>query len=72
MAVAFKKLTNCDSSDLSLWANSKASGEFMKEVMTERAKALRALIKSPTEESASIVRAYDRVAGLMEEARGLK
>ena len=41
----------------------------MDEVADRRRVALSALIKKPTEENAAVVRAYDRVERLMDEAR---
>ena len=70
--MAFKKLSNCDSSDMVRWANSPATIEFVKEMVLEREKSLRALIKKPTEDSAAEVRAIDRVVSLIEEARNMR
>ena len=70
--MAFKKLHNCDSSDMVRWANSPATIEFVKEIVLEREKSLRALIKKPTEDSAAEVRAIDRVVSLIEEARNMR
>lgn len=67
--MAFKKLVNCDSSDVALWANGIVAREFEKEIDGHREKSLRALIKKPTEENAAEVRAYDKVKSLLEEAR---
>ena len=67
--MAFKKLINCDASDVSLWARGVVAGEFEKEIDECREKSLRALIKKPTEENAAEVRAFDRVKSLLEEAR---
>lgn len=69
--MAFKKLEGCDSSDLELWANSAPARNFIREVNDVRAVALRELVKKGAknrEESASIVRSFDLVIGLFEEA----
>jgi hypothetical protein len=70
--MAFKKLINCDSSDVGLWARHTVAYEFEKEIEQCRAKSLRDLIKKPTEENAAEVRAFDRVVSLLEEARNLQ
>jgi hypothetical protein len=70
--VAFKKLVNCDSSDMVRWANSLPTREFVREISEIREKSLRSLIKKPTEESAAEVRAIDRVVSLIEEARNMR
>jgi hypothetical protein len=70
--MAFKKLTNCDSSDVGLWARHSVAHEFEKEINECREKSLRSLIKKPTEESAAEVRAFDRIVSLLEEARNLQ
>jgi hypothetical protein len=44
---------------------------FIREIMVPRKQALSRLIKKPTEEDAAIVRAYDRVMSLIEEARNM-
>jgi hypothetical protein len=69
--VAFNKLEGCDSSDMAIWATSAMSENFLKEIMVPREQALGRLIKKPTEEDAAIVRAYDRVVRLMEEAANI-
>jgi hypothetical protein len=70
--MAFKKLQGCDSSDMVLWAMSPMAQNFLTEIGERRDVALRKLIKSPTEESAAVVRAYDHVTSLLEEAQKLK
>lgn len=70
--MAFNSLTGCDSSDVQIWASSPVARNFIEEVVSRRETALRELIKSPSEESAAIVRAYDHVLGLFKEARELK
>jgi len=70
--MAFKKLVNCDSSDMVRWANSLPTREFVIELNLGREKSLRALIKKPTEESAAEVRAFDRIVSLIEEARNMR
>ena len=67
--MGFKKLEDCDSSDMFIWANSAPTKNFVREIMVPRNQALGRLIKKPTEEDAAIVRAYDRVMSLIEEAR---
>ena len=67
--MAFRKLINCDGSDMALWARSAMAETFILEVMVPREQALGRLIKHPTEEDAATVRAYDRVARLFEEAK---
>jgi hypothetical protein len=67
--MAFRKLEGCDMSDMNLWAKSLPAQNFIKEVNERRAKALRALIKCGNEENAAIVRAYDFVSRLFDEAR---
>jgi hypothetical protein len=70
--VAFKKLVNCDSSDMVRWANSQPTLEFVNEISEMRRMSLTALIKKPTEKSAAEVRAIDRVVSLIEEARNMR
>jgi hypothetical protein len=70
--VAFKKLVNCDSSDMVRWANSLPTREFLNEISEMRRMSLTALIKKPTEKSAAEVRAIDRVVSLIEEARNMR
>ena len=71
--MAFRKLpTGIDRSDMELWAKNRCATVFMEELGVLRDNALRALIKRPTEEDAAIVRAYDRVSALREEAKNLK
>lgn len=70
--MAFKKLQGCDSSDMTIWAMSPMAQNFLAEVEERRGAALRKLIKSPTEESAAVVRAYDYVTSLFEEAQKLR
>jgi hypothetical protein len=70
--MAFRKLEGCDSSDMAIWAMSPMASNLLREVEDRRAKALRDLIKAPTEENAAVVRAYDCVMSLFEEARKLK
>jgi hypothetical protein len=70
--VAFSKLTDCDKSDIALWANQLAMKEFEREIISTRDASLRALIKKPTEEKASDVRAYEKILCLIEEARSLR
>lgn len=70
--MAFKKLINCDSSDMVRWANAIPTIEFVKEISEMREKSLRALIKKPTEDSAAEVRAIDRIVSLIEEARNMR
>jgi hypothetical protein len=66
--VAFKKLDGIDGSDLHRWAVSACADAFMKEINGIREVALRNLIKKPTEDNAAIVRSFDKVADLMNEA----
>jgi hypothetical protein len=70
--MAFKKLNNCDSSDMVRWANAIPTIEFIREISEIREKSLRSLIKKPTEESAAEVRAIDRIVSLIEEARNMR
>jgi len=71
--MAFKRLPpTIDSSDMTNWAMSQCAQVFLMEVGVRRDKALRDLIKSPTEENAAIVRAYDHVTSLMKEAQNLR
>ena len=70
--MAFKKLSGIDGSDLRLWASSSCAIAFLREIGEQRESALRNLIKSPTEGNAAIVRAFDKVESLMNEARNLK
>jgi hypothetical protein len=70
--MAFKKLNNCDSSDMVRWANAIPTNEFVREISEIREKSLRSLIKKPTEESAAEVRAIDRIVSLIEEARNMR
>ena len=70
--MAFKRLDGCDSSDMTAWAMSPMAQNFLREIEERRGKALRDLIKSPTEENAAVVRAYDHVKSLFEEAQKMK
>ena len=71
--MSFKKLPQgLDKSDIELWARNRVATTFLKEVMVHRENALRALIKKPTDELAAVVRAYDSVERLFEEAKNLK
>ena len=70
--MAFRKLKDCDSSDMTAWAMSAMAQNFLWEVDERRAKALRDLIKAPTEENAARVRAYDHVKGLFKEAQNMR
>ena len=67
--MAFKKLDGIDGSDMHRWSTSACASAFMDEIADRRRVALGALIKKPTEENAAVVRAYDRVERLMDEAR---
>ena len=70
--MSFRKLDNCDSSDMTAWAMSPMAQNFLREIGERRDKALRDLIKSPSEESAAVVRAYDHVTSLFKEAQNMK
>jgi predicted trehalose synthase len=50
------------------WAVSACADAFMKEIDGVRDVALRNLIKKPTEDNAAIVRSFDKVSDLMNEA----
>ncbi len=67
--MAFKKLNGIDGSDMHRWSTNACASAFMDEIAERRRIALGALIKKPTEENAAVVRAYDKVAELMETAR---
>lgn len=70
--MSFKKLDGCDSSDMNIWADSAMAGNFLREVDDQRKAALGRLIKKPTEENAAIVRSFDFVKRLFEDARNMK
>lgn len=70
--MSFKKLDGCDSSDMNIWADSAMAGNFMREVGERRDKALRDLVKKPSEENAAIVRSYDSINSLFNEAKTMK
>lgn len=68
----FKKLEGCDSSDMTVWAMSPMAQNFLGEVKERRDTALNKLIKGPSEENAAVVRTYDKITRLFEEAQKLK
>jgi len=70
--MAFRNLDGCDMSDMKIWAQSIPADNFIKEVRDRRARAIRTLIKHGNEENAAVVRAYDFVNRLFEEARNGK
>lgn len=65
--MAFKKLRECDKSDMNLWASQPACKEFMKEVHELRKLELGRLIKEPSDATAAKVRTYDKIVALIEE-----
>lgn len=65
--MAFKRLTECDKSDMSAWASQPACKEFAKELHELRKTELARLIKEPSDKNASAVRTYDKVLALIEE-----
>jgi len=72
--MAFKRLVDCDKSDVSLWAGSNPAKNFLKEIEDVRDVALRDVIRKDSknrEESAAIVRSFDLIIGLFKEARNL-
>lgn len=72
--MAFRKLIDCDKSDMAMWANSKACANFVMEIETQRDAANRSLIKckaSEHDEHANRVKAFDFVLGLIQEAKNM-
>lgn len=73
--MAFKKLEGCDGSDMALWAVSAPAANFEREVVFMRDMASRALLDCKAEDHdqhAQKVKAFNKVLGLLEEARKLK
>jgi len=66
------KLEDCDASDMNIWADSYCAKSFMREVEGRRKAALGKLVKKPTEENAAIVRSFDSIMRLFEDARTMK
>jgi len=66
------RLEDCDASDMNIWADSYCAKSFIREVSTRRKAALGKLVKKPTEENAAIVRSFDSIMRLFEDARTMK
>lgn len=69
--MASKRYKGIDSSDMQLWASSPCATAFIADIVDSRESALRALIKTPTEEKAAVVRAYDKVLALFDDNRNV-
>ena len=65
------KYKGIDSSDMQLWASCTCATAFMDDIADRREVALRKLIKTPTEDLAAVVRAYDKVLFLFNENRNV-
>lgn len=73
--MAFKKLIDCDESDMGLWANNICAENFFGEAHKERETALRSLIDAKCkdrDQAAAVVRAWDSIMRLYEEVREMK
>lgn len=73
--MAFNNLQNLDTSDLNLWATCPACDQFVEELQQLKAKALRCLINNGADEHekfAQEYKAFEKVLGLIEEAREIE
>jgi hypothetical protein len=63
------KLIDCDDSDFELWVDSPVTASLRLELVERRDRAIKNLIKSPSEEKAEKVRVFDVVIEMLNERK---
>ena len=63
------KLIDCDDSDFELWVDSPVTASLRLELVERRDRAIKNLIKSPSEEKAEKVRVFDIVIEMLNERK---
>ena len=63
------KLIDCDDSDFELWVDSPVTASLRLELVERRDRAIKSLIKSPSEEKAEKVRVFDVVIEMLNERK---
>lgn len=73
--MAFKNKGILDNSDIQMWAMDKSAYVFEDEIKEEKSRAMRELLKCKAcdhDKHAEKYKAFDKILGLIEEARKLK
>jgi len=63
------KLIDCDDSDFEMWVDSPVTASLRLELVERRDRAIKNLIKSPSEEKAEKVRVFDIVIEMLNERK---
>jgi len=63
------KLIDCDDSDFELWVDNPVTASLRLELVERRDRAIKSLIKSPSEEKAEKVRVFDVVIEMLNERK---
>ena len=63
------KLVDCDDSDFEMWVDSPVTASLRLELVERRDRAIKNLIKSPSEEKAEKVRVFDIVIEMLNERK---